>query len=393
MDGPRACREPEFDEVISLINRDFRAGTDQDIRTDYPLIFDTSKLQYMRILKVDGKVVSHVPVAPREAVAANDRFMIGIISPTVTHPDYRARGYATLCLRDCIRIMEEEGWPVSLLWTQEATFPFYQKSGWEAVGPQDRVYRLGPQEQGHFEARSYDIISYDAGNPRHLESIMKMHDAEPYRISRSRTEYRALFALPKTSTFLAMQRNEVASYLMIGLGVNKPGLLEGGGDVEGLEALVRHALLERGSEEEVQVLVPLTPSGLGRLMEVKKPRTRRPIEEAEGVGNQMMRVNSLGDLLRQIGNHLRRKAAGLHGDVCLVCEETGEATTLKFRDGNVEVSSERLPEQLTLNRRQLAQLIFGPHPSASPLKFKGTAGKILQGIFPFYFPVWELDHS
>ena len=87
MDGPRACRESEFDEIIALINQVFREGTNQDIRTDYPLVFNSSKLGYMRIIKVDDKVVSHVPVAPREVITLDDTFTIGIISGTVTHPD------------------------------------------------------------------------------------------------------------------------------------------------------------------------------------------------------------------------------------------------------------------------------------------------------------------
>ena len=115
MDGPRACQESEFGEVISLINQVFRQGTDQDIRTDYPLVFDRSRMEYMRILKMDWVVVAHVPVAPREAIVGDDRFTVGIISPTVTHPDYRRRGYATRCLRDCIRVMEEQEWVVSTL--------------------------------------------------------------------------------------------------------------------------------------------------------------------------------------------------------------------------------------------------------------------------------------
>ena len=52
IDGPRACRASEFEEVIALINQVFRAGTDQDIRTDYPLVFHPSKMEFMRILKV-----------------------------------------------------------------------------------------------------------------------------------------------------------------------------------------------------------------------------------------------------------------------------------------------------------------------------------------------------
>ena len=139
IDGPRACRASEFEEVIALINQVFRAGTNQDIRTDYPLVFNHAKMEHMRILKMDGVVVAHVPVWLREAVVGEDRVRIGIISPTVTHPDYRRRGYATRCLRDCIRIMEEEGVPVSVLWTLEGDVSLLSAvrlgGGWVAGQP------------------------------------------------------------------------------------------------------------------------------------------------------------------------------------------------------------------------------------------------------------------
>ena len=393
MDGPRACRESEFDEIIALINQVFREGTDQDIRTDYPLVFNSSKLGYMRIIKVDDKVVSHVPVAPREVITLDDTFTIGIISGTVTHPDYRRRGYATLCLRDCIHIMEEEGWPISVLWTVEGTFPFYQNSGWEAVAAQGWLYQLRTEEYDLFKAKAFDVIPYNPASPQHLEAIMKLHDAEPYRIMRSREVYRMLFSLPKITTSLAMEGQAVAAYLMFGEGINKPGLIEGGGSIEGLECLVRYVLKERSADQEIQALVPLTPTSMGQLLEAKQPQDKRPIEEASGVGYQMMRVNSLGVLLRQIENYLRTKSVGLQDDLCLVCEETEEAVTLKFRNGDIQFSNERLRDGVVLTRRQLAQLIFGAHPQAETPKFYGRAGEILQDIFPFYFPVWELDHS
>ena len=175
--------------------------------------------------------------------------------------------------------------------------------------------------------------------------------------------------------------------------MNKPGLIEGGGDMEGLATLVKHTLTEQNTNQEVQALVPLTLSGLGQLLEAKKPGSRRPIEEAKGVGYQMMRINSLEKLVRQIENHLRRKSVGVHGDVCLVCNETGEAVTLKFRDGDVGISSNQSPEPVVLTRRQLAQLIFGSHPAATQIACNSTVGEILHQIFPFYFPIWELDHS
>ena len=393
IDGPHACQASEFEEVIALINQVFRAGTNQDIRTDYPLVFNHSKMEYMRILKVDGVVVAHVPVWLREAVVGDDRLRIGIISPTVTHPDYRRHGYATLCLQDCIRIMEEEGVPVSVLWTLEATFPFYQRSGWEAVGSQGWLYQLRPEEHTLFESGPFDVVQYDPRNADSFNAMMNFHNAEPYRIARSIEEYRALFSLPQTMTFLAMNGGEMVAYLMFGEGANKPGLIEGGGDVEGLETLVRHVLLERAADSEIQVLLPLIPSSLGQLIEEKKPGSGRPIEEAKGVGYQMMRVNSLEKLLRQIENHIRSRSAGLRGEVCLVCRETDEAVTLKFRAGDVDLSTERLEEGVVLTRRQLTQLIFGAHPAAKPVEYSGVTGEILQTIFPFYVPIWELDHS
>ena len=242
MDGPRACREDELDEVISLINSVFRAGTDQDIRTDYPLVFNQAGLEYMRIVRVDGRVVAHVPVAPREARAGGDGFTIGIISPTVTHPDYRHRGYATACLRDCVRVMEERGWPVSVLWTQEQTFPFYQNSGWEAMGSQGWVYPLDSSDASLFDQGSYDIVPYDRENGDHLEAVGRLHDAEAHRIARTRDELGALLSLPKVRVLLAVQRDVIAGYLVFGEAVNKPGLLEGGGAPGALEALLMDVL-------------------------------------------------------------------------------------------------------------------------------------------------------
>ena len=393
VDGPRACQASEFEEVIALINQVFRAGTDQDIRTDYPLVFNHSKMQYMRILKVDGVVVAHVPIWLREAVIGNDRLRIGIISPTVTHPDYRRRGYATRCLQDCIRIMEEEGVPVSVLWTLEATFPFYQQSGWEAVGSQGWLYQLRPEEHTLFERGTFDVVPYDPSNTDVFNAMMNLHDAEPHRIARTIEEYRALFSLPQTTTFLAMSDGKVAAYLMFGEGVNKPGIIEGGGDIAGLATLVKHVLLDRQTDSEIQVLLPLVPSNLGQLIEEKKPGSGRPIEEAKGVGYQMMRVNSLEKLLSQIKHHLRSRSAGLHGIICLVCRETDETVTLRFRDGEVDLSTKRLTETVVLTRRELTQLIFGPPPAAPPLEFSDAAGEILNTIFPVYVPIWELDHS
>ena len=232
----------------------------------------------------------------------------------------------------------------------------------------------------------------------HLDAIMGMHEAEPLRIARSRTDYEALFSLPKVYTFLATDGGGIVGYLMYGESSNKPGLIEAGGPVEAVEALAAHVVRSVG--RDVQAITPLTPTALGDLCEARAPGTRQPVEKAAGVGNQMHRINSLEGLLRSIRGHLGDRSEGRSGMVSLVCTDSGEAVTLRFADGEAEVSSGAGTEPIAMTRRELTRLIFGSHPAIEPLDVRGpgagpptSSGQVLlQAVFPYYFPIWELDH-
>lgn len=392
IDGPRACRKEEFEETIALINATFRANSDQNIRTDYPLIFNHDRLDNMRVLLVDGQVVAHVPVAPRQVVVGEDRITVGIISPTVTHPDHRHRGYATLCLRDNVRRMQENGWPVSVLWTQHATFPFYHHSGWEAVGNQGWKFTLQPDDEALFADAGFATIPYDANDPAHLDGVIAIHDSEPHRIARTRNEYATLLTLPKVTTLLAMGGETIAGYVCVGTGSNKPGIIEAGGRPQAVETLIGRLLRER--EQAIQVVTNLTPTVLEDLLQERVPATREPMENAAGIGPQMMRINDLPLLMRQIQGHLQARSAGLSTQFTLHCIDTGQTAALTLDDGHVEVTAEPASEPLRLSERQLVQLIFGAHASHEPVRIADApTAALLERLFPVYFPIWELDHS
>ena len=391
MDGPRACREDEFDEAMALINSVFRPESDQDILTDYPLVFNQAGLKYMRIVRVDGRIAAHVPVAPREVRVGGDGFIAAVISPTLTHPDYRHRGYATACLRDCVQIMDESGWPVSVLWTQVQTFPFYQNSGWEAMSPQGWGYELGHNDASCFEKGAFDIVPYDRTNGDHLEAIGRLHDAETHRIVRTREELAALLTLPKIHVHLAVQGTEIAGYLVVGEAMNKRGMMEGGGDSKAIGALVAELLSRLGPEDTLQVQAPLSPSPLGRLMESVLGDDRITIEEAALAGHQMIRINSLAGLLRGMEGHLRSRSKGVRATIGLECTDSGEAVTISLDDGDVDITLARHKDSPSLSRRQLAALIFGHHASVEPPPV--PVGTVLDRLFPFYFPVPGLDRS
>ena len=369
----------------------FRAESDQDIRADYPLVFNQAGLEYMRIVRVDGQIVAHVPVAPRGVRVGGDGFTAAIISPTLSHPDYRHRGYATACLRDCVRIMEEREWPISVLWTQVQTFPFYQNSGWEAMSSQGYGYGLVPGDAERFQDGAFDIVPYDSGNGEHFEAIGRFHDAEDHRVVRTRADLAALLSLPKLIVQLAAQGGVIAGYVVVGKAMNKVGLLEAGGDSKAIGALVRDRLARLSPKDTLEVQTPLSPTPLGRLMESINHDDRHSIEKAALAGYQMVRINSLSGLLQGMEEHLRVRSKRVRATFGLDCSDSGEAVTISLDDGEVEIKSERSPNSLSLSCRQLAALIFGHHDSVEDPPVPES--HILHRLFPFYFPVWALDRS
>jgi len=392
MDGPRACTVSDVESSLELINKVFREGTDQDAQTDYPLVYDSSMLEFRRIIKIDNKVVSHVPVAPRLVLRNGDQLMSGLISATVTHSDYRKQGLGTLCLEDCIQIMNQRNWPTSILWTMEATFPFYQNSGWEAVGSQGFVYKLTEQDSTLFNKTShFKIIEYDKHNNDHMNAIMQIHDAEPIRISRSITDYQTLFNLPKSKTIIAVDDGELVAYLTFGWSSNKPGIIESGGLTEGIETLIKHFLENEIPDENTQALVPLHKTTMGELLNSKKPKARLPIEEADGMGYQMNRINNMEVLLKSMSKYFQIKSIKLNTSFSISLKETNETIGVSLNNGKVEISTRKQSRHINLTRRNLVQLIFGSHPNIPQIDIDHDTKKIFDAIFPYHFTIWPLD--
>ena len=69
---------------------------------------------------------------------------------------------------------------------------------------------------------------------------------------------------------------------------------------------------------------------------------------------------------------------------------TDAAERISFRSTGkgLVLEGERLERHYELTRRELTSLVFGPHP----VRGEETAG-IETALFPFYFPLWQLDQS
>jgi len=154
VDGPRSCRPDELAGVIALVDAAMREGSDQSLLTDYPLVYAPENLPNVQVVTVDGRVVATAPVLPRTirlvAGGGEHTLRIGIISPTATDPPFQHRGYGSACVAACIARVDAAGIELSVLWTQVATFPFYESQQLPGRPRRPRGARAWPGRGGPF---------------------------------------------------------------------------------------------------------------------------------------------------------------------------------------------------------------------------------------------------
>lgn len=383
VDGPRPCTKAEVPEMIAMVNSVMRQGSDQSFLTDYPRVYDAANLENIFILKVDGEVASVVPFIPRNVEIAGCRFRIGIISPTATAPHHRKKGYALRCLRTCTNKMTRDGIELSILWTLVPTFTFYEHDDYQGVFRPDGTYKCRQADAALFHNGGQQIVEYDPASRQWLGDLQAMHELEITGIVRSREDFPALFSLPKIKTLIALEGSKPAGYLMVSRATNKPGLIEAGGSAASVETLVRHALEELDEGRELAGYSYQTPTVLGDLLDQKLPDRRQFQDD-----NLMVRFNDVRGFLERISPWLSQRNGQNYRAFSIRTSQDGEPIGCEFSASGLKLSRESPSPQFELSRRELASVVFGSHP-ARPVQ----TPEALRDLFPFYFPVWILDHS
>ncbi|MCK5735363.1 MAG: hypothetical protein KAH21_02750, partial [Spirochaetaceae bacterium] len=197
-------------------------------------------------------------------------------------------------------------------------------------------------------------------------------------------DYQFLFNLPKSTTLIALRNNKPVGYLMVSRSINKPGLVEAGGEKTAVETLIHKVLSGLEGEKKMTVYDNLTPTVLGALFEEKLPERRYSIT-ATGM---MIRINNLFSLMKSLIPHLERANAGAKRAFSLGITDSAELISFKFSTQGLELGRSRLDEHFELSLQELTAIVFGAHSGHSV-----TVPDVLKELFPFYFPIWQLDHS
>jgi predicted N-acetyltransferase YhbS len=383
-EGPRGATRADVDGVIALVDAAMRQGSDQTMRTDYPLVYADANLPNVQVVLVDGRPVATAPVLPKRVEGDGFAFGMGVISPTATDPPHQHRGYGASCVAACIRRMEAAGLELSVLWTQVATFPFYELNGYQAVERYGEARRLRAADAGRLAAWSGPISTL-AEDPARLAEALRLHEAEGPGIVRTPDDARALFALPKMTVWLALDDDRVTASLLESRATNKPGILEAAGDRRAIEGLLRHVLERLGPDATVDVHTGFAPDGLAAL--AAGPLAATPVVPYDG--NMMLRLNDPAGFLRGIRGWLAANRPPDARSVSIAITDMPETpVSIEWRAFGVAIGSKRLPEHVEVTRRELTSALFGAHPSV-PVDVPPP----LAWLPRFHVPIPVLDRS
>lgn len=383
IDGPRACTKSELPEVIALVDDEMRKGSAQSMLTDYPLVYQQSNLQNIYIQKMDGRLVSVVPFIAHDVAVGGCGLTIGIISPTVTHIDYRKNGYATMCLRKCVDKMISDDVDLSILWTNIETFPFYENTEFQGVRGQAFIYSCSREDAQRFNDIDCQVEQYESGGAKYIDEIKEMHESDGNGVLRSCDEYKKLLDLPGVKTLIAVNQSRAVAYLVASEAINKPGILEGGGEVSFLEALLHKTLSRLDNLSHLNAHVSLEPTVLGNLLVEKMPSGAKILDEG-----MMIRIIDVKGFFSRISGWLKKKNGSTQRSFSLGVTTTGEQISFDFTKAGLLIAREQRDTHLELSLRQLTSIVFGAHPCCTVV-----VPNVLSDLFPFYFPIPPLDHS
>ena len=383
IDDPCSCTKADLPELIALVNLVFRPQQHQNIFTDYPLVYHDENLANIQMIKVDGRIVSEVPFIVWPVHWQGCQFSVGFISPTATHPDHRHKGYGLRCLRSCIERMKQMGVDLTVLWTLVRIFPFYYHADYAALRPQVLRHELSNADANRFEHHGEQIVLYHPHTRQYLSDIQTMRQAGPHGVVRNDEQAATLLALPNQTTYLALRRTKAVAYLCVNESTNKTGVIEWGGDPEGIETLVRYILLERSPDKPVKTAVQICPNVMADLLEAKA--RDRQVDE---VGARMTRINDVRGFFEKISPWLAKRHQGQVEPFSIGLRNPQETISLDFSTGDVQVGSQRCDQHLEMTRRELTSAIFGAH-----VETPYDPPPPLDRLFPFYFPISILDRS
>jgi len=367
IDGPRGCQEHELAPTVDLLNLVMRRaqGLPPTIGSDYPHVYCAGNRENMRIMKIDGQVISHAGLFLTENKVGDGTLRVAGLGCMVTHPDYRHRGLGSTVAEDFARRMRELEADVG--WLDTNIPDWYRRLGWEKAG-RKYVYELDrgnahllPALQDHGVQRGYQ---------GYLEQMVALHQQHPFGTKRSVALFKLLLDRPDTGrwpqlkTYLATQQEKLGAYIV----VSGNEVLEHGGASEVVAGLLREVFK---LEDEPAVSTS------------DHDDTGAPVLDATLSVHAAPTADGLAGVLASIGLPRSERYLGLLRipDLSRLLGKLG-LDEIEVRQREDSALLTRNSESCELTPREQVKLVFGPE----------RVTDFATDLFPISFYHWPLDY-
>jgi GNAT superfamily N-acetyltransferase len=178
VDGPRALRDDEWEQLDALVSTTFG----RPMLRYYPQLFDAANRANLRVIADDARIVSHVGMIERPATLAGCRIDVACVGAVATADVYRGRGHASLLFQDACAKAAADGIDLMLI---SGSRGLYTRVGCRRVG-QDLDFAIAAGDASRASAVPI--------GPETIPELIRLHATEPVRFIRTREDWERAFA-------------------------------------------------------------------------------------------------------------------------------------------------------------------------------------------------------
>ena len=263
-EGPRGARPSEFGEVLDFLNFVFRSnvGRRPSMGGDYPHLYRQPNANNLRHIRMDGRIVSCVAIYPCRVAWGDAMLKVGGIGGVATDPDQRRHGLAGRVLEDCLRLMAEEDYDLSILWT--GIGDYYRRWGWEDAG-QSWSFSINRTTINYLPFAPSGEILTDTGDPRAIDGVRQLHDEMRRGVARDRELTEIMLNIPTRHRFaMLLIDDRPVAYVVFSYGQHAD-IKDYGGDPTAVLGLARIVFGRLGAQG-VSIATPNERTGVAALL-------------------------------------------------------------------------------------------------------------------------------
>lgn len=372
MEGPRACKKEELDKVIELINKVFRApyGYGNTMGEEFKLMLSEGNLDNMRVIFEGGTPAANVNYYKSTILIEGIPINAASIGAVCTDDNSRGKGYASLLMDDCERIMKEENIRLMLV---SGARSLYLRRGCTVSGKCFKfIIKPLKEREEHIQ-----LVEYDDGL---LEAMTKIYSRESTRYYRTLKEFKGLLEGATTDwayftfkTYLVKDYEDYCAYIVLRIADNEAGrwgyIKEAAGD----RKLVYKALKEAmriNSLEYIQYQCTFNDGAVTVLSD-----SNIEVSHCDILGT--IKILDFKGLMTDLMNYFKQHVSSEITDNLAFAEKEGKYI-ITIKDEKLEIN----------NIQTITKIIFGNRESfEDSYSNKPLIKEFIKNVFPLPF-VW-----